>query len=152
MRLWPSNCVALIISIAFIRIFVVFICKVNDKRTNIIMFSLYYNVAMCKCCKRIKTIGPMYKRLATIARSNYVSSWDKSMILTSLGTPKTICILLQFNIIIIILCLQSNLCRCWFANSITFNINVYRVQWSSHIPFPLKFFNQIIKFSTILMR
>jgi hypothetical protein len=26
------------------------------------------------------------------------------------------------------------------------------VQWSSHIPFPLKFFNQIIKFSTILMR
>jgi hypothetical protein len=31
-----------------------------------------------------------------------------------------------------------NLCRCWFANSITFNIDVLRVQWSSHIPFPFE--------------
>ncbi len=54
--------------------FVVFICRINDKRKNIIMFSLDCNVAMCKCCKRIKKIGPMYKRLATIARSSFVSS------------------------------------------------------------------------------
>lgn len=69
-------------------------------------------VAMCKCCRRIRKIGPIYKKSVTIASSSSMFFWDKSMILTSLGTPKK----LQFNINIIILCLMCNLCRCWFAN------------------------------------
>jgi len=53
-------------------IFVVFIYKINDKRKNVIMFYFDYNVAVCKCWKRIKKIGPIYKRSTTIASSYYV--------------------------------------------------------------------------------
>jgi hypothetical protein len=35
---------------------------------------------------------------------------------------------------------------------ITVNIDVFGVQWRSHIPIPLKYFNLIIEFSVELMR
>ncbi len=129
----------------FHNIFIVFIYRVNDKKKNVIIFSLDYNIAMCKCCRRIKKIGPIYKRLVTIVGSYFVFlrqihdtyiSWHPKNIWNWL-ILKFICICLQFNIIIIILCLLCNLCKCLFANFVTFNIDVSRVQWSSH-SFPLE--------------
>jgi hypothetical protein len=45
--------------------FVVSVCKINDKRENISLFSLNCIVAMCMCSKRIKNIDHM--RLTIVA-------------------------------------------------------------------------------------
>lgn len=142
-----ASYITLIFSIASTRILLFLFVELMIREKRLFRFFL---IIVLPCVSvvgesRRLTIGGWWLLLG----NNFVFFWDKSITLGFLSTPGTfgigwswesfafLCDLKSF-ISSCVSCVTLNLCNCWSTNFVTINIDVFRVQRSSHTAFPLK--------------
>jgi hypothetical protein len=83
---WLSNYITLILSITSTRKFVVYVCKLNDRKKNMIAFSFNIHIVMCMVCRKPTRL--ILRGWWVLLNNNFVFL-DKSTKLATFGTLGT---------------------------------------------------------------